>query len=511
MQLTPNLVVEGRFCLVRQIGRGGMGTVWQARHLTLDTDCAIKFIEGEYAKTAEARQRFEREARAAAQLRSPNVVQIFDHGGWEGIPFIVMELLDGEDLGRRIARHGGRVPPADLCRILAQVSRALTKAHQVGIVHRDLKPENIFLVRDDDREVAKILDFGIAKQTTALGDSNTKTGAMLGTPYYMSPEQAQGTKSVDPRSDLWSLAVIVYQCVTGRLPFESKALGDLLVKIIVQPLPVPSRVAPGVPPTFDAWWARASSREPAGRFQTAREFVEALSLALGQSQVLDGRDGATTYPSITDGRPTAPMGAPPAFQGQPTPDSGAHRHAAAYQGHRPPQPSYSSSAAYLPAAVGPAHASVPGVQAVAHHHPSVPGLGGTYGGASVAVKKSGGGLAVAGVLVAFLVIGGGVAGLVVVRSRAAARQVEVAAPPPPSAEVVRPDSPPTAATVDAPASTAADASAVASAGPSARPPASAAADPRKPNTQVRPKVPAAPASARPTAKPAGSAKPDFGF
>jgi serine/threonine-protein kinase len=198
-----------------------------------------------------------------------------------------MELLDGEDLGQRLERNG-RLTPGQLVPIISQVCRALTKAHQVDIVHRDLKPDNVFLVRDDDREIAKVVDFGIAKlQSTALQGSNTRTGSMLGTPYYMSPEQAQGTKAVDSRSDLWSLAVIVFQCLTGRLPFESEALGDLLVKIIVSPIPMPSQVAPGLPPGLDRWWERAASRDPAGRFQTAKEFSDSLLSAVDQAPLDD--------------------------------------------------------------------------------------------------------------------------------------------------------------------------------------------------------------------------------
>ena len=276
MELVEGAVVAERFRLNRMLGRGGMGSVWHATHLGLDIPCAVKFIEGEFAALPEAQQRFEREAKAAAQLRSPHVVQILDHGISEGRPYIAMELLDGEDLGKRLTRVG-RLAPTETATVIMQVCRALTKAHSLGIVHRDLKPDNIFLVRDDDREIAKVLDFGIAKSnSTGLdGSSNTKTGAMLGTPYYMSPEQAQGIKAVDYRSDLWSLAVIAYQCVTGRLPFESEALGDLLVKIIVSELPIPSRAA-SVPQGFDEWWAKAAARQPDHRFQSAKEFGESL-------------------------------------------------------------------------------------------------------------------------------------------------------------------------------------------------------------------------------------------
>ena len=149
-----------------------MGSVWLATHLALDIPCAVKFIEGEIAQLPEAQARFEREAKAAAQLRSPHVVQILDHGVFQGTPYIAMELLDGEDLGKRLQRVG-RMPPNDVLRIIGQVCRALTKAHGVGIVHRDLKPDNIFLVPDDDREIAKVLDFGIAKST----GSAASTGA----------------------------------------------------------------------------------------------------------------------------------------------------------------------------------------------------------------------------------------------------------------------------------------------------------------------------------------------
>ena len=219
MELGENVVVAGKFRLVRMIGRGGMGSVWQAQHLALDIPCAVKFIEGDFANVPEMQARFQREAKAAAALRSPHVVQILDHDIWQGMPYIAMELLDGEELSKRIA-SAGSISLAELNTIMGQVCRALGKAHQQGIVHRDLKPDNLFLVRDDDREIVKILDFGIAKSKNPNLDigGNTKTGAMLGTPYYMSPEQAQGNKSIDGRADLWALGVIGFECLTGQRP-----------------------------------------------------------------------------------------------------------------------------------------------------------------------------------------------------------------------------------------------------------------------------------------------------
>ncbi len=277
--LRPDVLVAGRFRLERPLGQGGMGAVWRAHHETLHVPCALKFIHP-HAASEEARERFEREARAAARLRSPNVVQVLDHGEWEGGPYIAMELLEGEDLRARLERQGMLDLP-EVVSLAAQVGRALTKASALGLVHRDLKPANIFLVPDDDGDIAKVLDFGLAKAVGPLssGDPRTETGVLLGTPFYMSPEQAQGVRELDGRSDLWSLAVIVFQCLTGQLPFEGPGLTDLLVSITHAPLPVPSEVAP-VPPAFDAWWKKAAARDPAERFQTARELVEALAAAL---------------------------------------------------------------------------------------------------------------------------------------------------------------------------------------------------------------------------------------
>lgn len=288
MILEPGTVIAGRFRLIRELGRGGMGSVWIAHHQSLEVDCAVKFISAEIATVPGALARFEREAKAAAQLKSPNVVQVHDFGvTQEGQAFIAMELLVGEDLGKRLERVG-RLDPRSTHHIISEVARALSKAHAFGIVHRDLKPDNIFLAKDDDRELVKVLDFGIAKATTgdSFGNSTTRTGALLGSPNFMSPEQAQGNKTVDHRSDLWSLAVVAYECITGQLPFESTALGDLLMKIMVGPIPIPSQAAQ-VPPGFDAWWLKAASRNPDERFQSAREFASALGAALSLPTITD--------------------------------------------------------------------------------------------------------------------------------------------------------------------------------------------------------------------------------
>ncbi len=272
-------IIADRYCLLQKLGAGGMGSVWLAHDQSLDSRCAVKLVDPEKAANEEVRVRFEREAKAAAQIRGANVVDIFDHGIWDGTPFIVMEYLEGEDLGARLERIG----PLDCeqtYQIISQVSRALVRAHAAGIVHRDLKPENIFLVPGDDQEVAKVLDFGIAKhEQYSLAGKTTKTGSFMGTPYYMSPEQARG-KNIDWRSDLWALGVIAFQCLTGRPPFESEALGELMGMIIYDPIPSITSRNHELPEALDGWWERAVSRDRDERFQSAKELSDSFGEAI---------------------------------------------------------------------------------------------------------------------------------------------------------------------------------------------------------------------------------------
>jgi serine/threonine protein kinase len=194
-----------------------------------------------------------------------------------------MELLQGESVAQRLERVR-QLDYAATHRLVAHVARALTRAHAIGIVHRDLKPENVYLVPNDDGEVAKVLDFGVAKWSSDWAVSSvTKTGLLVGTPLYMSPEQARGTKEIDFRADLWSLAVMTFQALTGELPFLSEGLGDLLAKIMFEPIPLPSSIVPSLPPGLDAWWVRAASRDIEARYQSAKELSDALAIALGLS------------------------------------------------------------------------------------------------------------------------------------------------------------------------------------------------------------------------------------
>jgi eukaryotic-like serine/threonine-protein kinase len=301
-------VIAGKYRVTEPLGRGGMGAVWRAEHVLLRTPLAIKLMDPKIAASGEAHARFSREARAAAALRSPNVVQVFDFGVDSGIPYIAMELLEGETLAQLLARNG-RLPSDEVASLFTELGRAVAKAHELGIVHRDLKPDNVFLAHQDQTVVVKVLDFGIAKLTrdTSLSvSSNTRTGTMLGTPSYMSPEQARGNRLVDHRTDLWALGVIAFECVCGSKPFLADALGDLIIQICTEPLPVPSAAAP-VPPGFDGWFKRATERDPSRRFQSAEELTQALLAAVGV-----GASASQSFPGVPSATaPAVSVGATP--------------------------------------------------------------------------------------------------------------------------------------------------------------------------------------------------------
>ena len=278
-------ILGSRYRLICPLGEGGMGTVWRAEHISLGSKVAVKLIGADIADSPEAIERFCREAKAAASLANPHVVQINDYGVDDGTPYIAMELLEGESLGDKLKRTI-TLGHSETLRILTHAAIALEKAHKSGIVHRDIKPDNIFLTQGyDGQVVAKILDFGVAKQLSGpLGaDSKTSTGMMIGSPHYMSPEQIRSSKDVDSRTDLWALGVIAFQCFTGTQPFNSESVATLIIAICTETIPVPSRVA-SVPLGFDAWFAKACARDPGHRFQGAREMVEALRMVVGGSE-----------------------------------------------------------------------------------------------------------------------------------------------------------------------------------------------------------------------------------
>jgi serine/threonine-protein kinase len=306
-------VLAEKYRLDHELGRGGMGAVWRAKHLVLQSAVAVKLVLSAVASSEALRARFLLEAQSAAALRSPHVVQILDYGVHDDTPFMVMELLEGESLAQRLARVGV-LSVEETARVVVQVARALQRAQEAGIVHRDLKPDNVFLVRNADEEVAKVLDFGIAKAMTATETGvQTQSGAVLGTPYYMSPEQARGTRAVDHRTDLWALGVIAFECLTGKRPFDGAALGDVLVKICSDPVPLPSSIAP-VPPGFDEWIQRALARDPDRRFSSASELSETFRRLAGAGPLSlpPGSDAAAVLgPAMSAGPPSSAYSALP--------------------------------------------------------------------------------------------------------------------------------------------------------------------------------------------------------
>ena len=240
--LAEPVILGGRYRLIRQLVEGGMGSVWYAEHLTLRSPVAVKLITLDGMCSEESAQRFLLEARAGAALRSPHVVQILDYGLHEGLPFLVMELLVGESLSAHLDRSGPLAAPLT-ARVISQVARALTRAHDAGVVHRDLKPANIFLVADDHELLVKLLDFGIAKSfKDSLAPSSapvSRTGTFIGTPQYASPEQIEGMSTLDHRTDIWSMGFVAFECLLGHSPFDGNAVGKIMVDICSQPLPVP--------------------------------------------------------------------------------------------------------------------------------------------------------------------------------------------------------------------------------------------------------------------------------
>jgi serine/threonine-protein kinase len=275
-EAAPGALIHGKYRLEKLLARGGMGTVWAARDEQLRRPVAVKLMGSQFLSVPMARSRFEREAVAAARLHTPHVVQVHDHGVEGDVPFIVMEMLDGEDLGQHLKRVK-RTSIAEAADLVGQLAKALRKAHDAGIVHRDLKPPNVFLARTDDGIVAKILDFGVAKaDIEGMDGESTTTGMLVGSPHYMSPEQARGLRAIDARSDLWSLGVIVYRLLTGQVPFRGEATGDVIVRICAEPIPRATSIDPALPADVDAFFEKALCRDPAGRFQSVTELAAAL-------------------------------------------------------------------------------------------------------------------------------------------------------------------------------------------------------------------------------------------
>ncbi len=274
--MQPGTVIAGKYRLTRHIGDGAMGSVWAALNEFTHREFALKLIRASEVGSDELRRRLLREASATGRLRQRNVVEVFDVGQTEeGEPFLVLELLHGRSL-QSLLEESGRFSTEALAIIGTDIARALEAAHAAGIVHRDLKPANVFLHEDPERgKLVKVLDFGVSKVMT--DSSSTATGSALGSPAYMSPEQARGLRTLDHRTDLWSLGVLLFELATARRPFEAETPFAVVAEILRGPIPRLAAVLPGCDPRLDTLIARCLVREVDRRIGSASEVISALA------------------------------------------------------------------------------------------------------------------------------------------------------------------------------------------------------------------------------------------
>ncbi|HEY7373858.1 MAG TPA: serine/threonine-protein kinase [Polyangia bacterium] len=301
----------GNYKSISLLGEGGMGAVYLAEHPGIGRRVAVKVLHKNYTRDEHLLARFLNEARAANAIRHPNIIEILDSGMMaDGTPFLVMELLEGESLGTRL-RQNGALSLQTAVDFAYQTASALGAAHAKGIVHRDLKPDNLFVVpdpHDSNRERIKVLDFGIAKlQQGSVADSvKTRTGTLMGTPIYMSPEQCRGTRTVDHRSDIYSLGVIFYEMLVGQPPFVSEGFGDL-VNMHLNIAPVPARTRrPEIPPALDAIVMKMLAKNPDERYQQIADFQAALKSS-GSHQIVSSPDLVRTHAKSHPVAQTSPM------------------------------------------------------------------------------------------------------------------------------------------------------------------------------------------------------------
>lgn len=316
--LEPGAIVAGRYRLDRLLGRGGMGEVWAAEQTITRKKVAVKFLAGADALSDETRRRFIREARAACAVQHPNVVEVHDVVEADSdTPAMVMELLRGESLEAKLRREG-KLSVEEALSIVLRVVSAVGTAHTLGIVHRDIKPDNIFLAETPEGTEVKVLDFGIAKiATNDDGEQTanlTATGSMLGTPHYMSPEQAFGEKRIDHRADIWSIGIVLYRCLSGQLPTQAENLGQILKVIMTRSIPKLGAVAPELPQPISALVDRMLGYSPSERPADLREVKAALESFLrvrvsdfGAPAIDASSLGGVTSPVV----PAPPAEAPP--------------------------------------------------------------------------------------------------------------------------------------------------------------------------------------------------------
>jgi serine/threonine-protein kinase len=300
MGLELGQIIDDKYRIVKLIGEGGMGAVFAGENLRIKRRVAIKVLHAATAADAESVARFEREAQAAGCIGNDHILEVLDLGSLpDGSRYMVMEFLDGQPLSDRIEQQG-RLTPAQIYPLAKQTLEALRAAHGAGIIHRDLKPENIFILNEKagQADYVKLIDFGISKFSPMGGDSAmrmTRTGAIMGTPYYMAPEQANGSRPVDARSDLYAIGVILYEAMTSRLPFEAETVNELLFKIVLSSPTPPLSWVPTLDPAFESIVLKGMAREAEDRFQTADEFLAALDAWASTG-------AAVSVPVLADGR-----------------------------------------------------------------------------------------------------------------------------------------------------------------------------------------------------------------
>lgn len=333
----------GSYRLISQLGSGGMGEVWRAEDTKLLRQCAIKILPAQLASDPEWKERFLREARAVAQMTHPNIATIYNIEQDGDTLFMAMELVEGEALSTLIGR--GPMNPLDVVRIAIQVADGLGEAHRKGIVHRDVKPDNIIV----STRYVKILDFGIAKQIGGSRDSNLTQGNMvIGTPHYMSPEQAMG-KEVDSRTDIFSLGVVLYEMLTGKKPFVGAAVTETLLKIVTQEPEDIASAAPSVMPALTNVVRRCMMKAPPDRFADCDELRLALVRSLKEEPGVTRQAQIPTVPTRPQPHrvePEPPPRAPASARPVPTPAQSLRRE------EPPPQSSTAQSRAFTPVTRG---------------------------------------------------------------------------------------------------------------------------------------------------------------
>jgi len=328
----PGQIIDSKYRIVRLLGTGGMGAVYEGENIRIRRKVAIKMLHGSVSTQPDVIARFEREAQAAALVGSDHICEVLDLGVLaDETRYMVMEYLEGDTLSGLIKRNGRLTPPQSIP-ILTQILDALGAAHAAGIIHRDLKPDNVFILpqKSGIQNFVKILDFGVSKFSQLGGELNvTRAGAVVGTPYYMSPEQARGSSAIDQRTDIYAIGVLLYQATTGQVPYQAETFNELLFKIVLEVAPPPQTYVPDIDPDFASIIQCAMAREPDQRFQSCQQFRDAL-LQFQRSR--DARASALpayNLPGFHDGgsRPQTPY--PPVTQsgaawGTPNPAGFAH-------------------------------------------------------------------------------------------------------------------------------------------------------------------------------------------